>query len=413
MNSSSSSFRIALACLVFLLAGLLGWALRYRPMTDVDSTSSADQHAIRRPTTTFQDAQRQLSEISASASADERIYATFNLVNSIPVADFARWSDEGWFNSREGFELTLFQRLMEERWQREDPENFVLWCLREGSGNSKISSGTSSDSALPILRDWAVNDPERLQRVLQKNPSQMLEGQLIGGLVDKHPQVALDLLKALGNNSAQSDSYRYHQSISSLAETHFDLLEKSLDDLSPDLRRDAERELLNSRLRKDFDTEIDRLLGDPESPSQLSAVGSSSAENLAKLAGKIDQFPARWLDELKSGGFNSQLSREGGEAWLNADLVGAGLSTEQASKVRSWAAYGLTRRDPEGVFEQFHQLDLTENDRKFVLINSLRSLNQSNPEQADTLVNKLHDQADREQAKQYLDDYRKPKPDSE
>ncbi|YCM45220.1 hypothetical protein V2O64_04180 [Verrucomicrobiaceae bacterium 227] len=387
---------------VFVLATVLGWAWsRDRPVGLGDDGGQGVSDAIRTKRASWQDVRRQLSGVRDSATADERIYATFRLVESLEVSDFARWTEEGWFDSREGFELTLFQRLLEERWQREDPEGFVQWCLLEGDRASKISSGTSGDAALPILRKWAVEDPERLKKVLEEHPNSAFEAELIDGLSKDHPLVALDLLKFISSSSLSAD-YRLQGGVINLAMNHPDLVEKSLQDLPVGLRDSAESAIVSQRLKADFDREIEKLFADPRGAKVFEEAGRYGGDSGGKLLSKLDQLPESWKTVLKNGGFYTQI-RNSGEAWLNADLEAAGFTPAESSKVRFSAALGLVARDPLGLLEQMDEFDLQSNDRNELFKRTMFTFASNDLENARNFAASLSAEGDRVLAEEALE----------
>ena len=397
--------KIILPVITFVSAALIGWAIR--SSETVAQSDKNTESGSRSRTLSYRDAQRDLSAIYGASSSDERIYSTFKLVDSIPISNFEQWMDEGWFDSREGFELTLFQRLLEERWQREDPDGFVMWCLKEGAKSSKISSGTSSDAALPVLRDWALNDPERIQKLFAENPNQMLEGQLISGLAKSSPEIAVKLLGIFAKNNTTGNSYYYYQAIRDLSSSAPERLETSLSDLPKDLRMMARTHISQERLKKDFDGEFSRLLKDPQGLLMIGGSSSLSKENIAKVVGKLEQFPEAWKTNLKQGGLSGLLYGEGGEAWLNADLEGAGFSFEEASNVRMYSAMGLANRDTEATIKQVENFDLTEKNRKTLVENIFQNLVFREPDKVESYLSSLDSEKDAEIARTAIEVTRK------
>ncbi|MEM9238022.1 MAG: hypothetical protein AAGB14_14715, partial [Verrucomicrobiota bacterium] len=201
MNSVSHRWTThAGAIAAFVAAVFLGW--RLGAPDDSLATSDKEVGAKEGPRQVLRSAnqkrttaEQRLNTIRETLSAEERLRKTIALAISMDPSDFPDWAKGGWFNFREGFELTMFRRIIEERWRNEDPDGFALWVLENGGRGPVWSADITTHSALPILTDIATTDSERLRGFFTNRPDESLETKVLDQLADRDPRLALDYLR--------------------------------------------------------------------------------------------------------------------------------------------------------------------------------------------------------------------------
>ncbi|RYD35008.1 MAG: hypothetical protein EOP87_08130, partial [Verrucomicrobiaceae bacterium] len=125
------------ACVVFSAVGVVGWKLA-DPGTGGNSPVAVDEvngRSAERPTRNSRSvaadqAGQRMASIRLAGSPEARMRATVDLAYSLSPSEFAAWIDGGWFTLRGGAELTLFTKIVMERWQQEDEMGLLAWTLK-------------------------------------------------------------------------------------------------------------------------------------------------------------------------------------------------------------------------------------------------------------------------------------------
>lgn len=410
MKTSQPQRNLWLGGLVLFLAmAALGWTIGQggsdaAEEEKADSLTKSDHRrsgsAVRRARANAASARETVRSISLGVSSEQRLRSTIELANSLSPQAFADWMDGGWFDFRSGFELTLFRRILEERWRAEDPEGFVAWCLEEGEQGPSWATSKPKGAALPILTDWALNDPNRLQAFFAKYPDDQLEAQLISQLAKDNPEVALAHLTRIAKRNS-ANIYGLSSAIKELAQNAPHLVESVLAELPTSLRFQAESALVGERLKTSFDSEIRALFARPDGWTLFSGA-SSGVEGLDKmLLAELDKLPASWRGELAKN-YHQFVWNGDAEAWFRADFEGAGFTEEQIRRLRTGALSALTSRKPERALELIARSGFDEKDR-YSAISSVFQRAGSNPELAEKWMAMLPSEADRLFAREVLD----------
>lgn len=396
------------AVIVFFAMAALGWSLGRGGSSENEEPAQADSKSGRSSAKVVlakarerERARGRVSAIRRGGTPEQRMRATIELANSLHPDQFPDWMDGSWFDLRSGFELTLFRRIIEERWRTEDPEGFVAWCLADGEHGPAWATSKPKNAALPILNEWAISDPERLSSFFDNYPDDDLEAQLISRLVKKNPELAVQRLKDLMERGG-SGHYQVQEAVRKLARQSPELAEELLDELPASLRIEAESVLVAKRLEASFKEEINALWARPDG-WRLFANLSHSIGNLSdQLLAELPNLPASWRGGLSQHSLYSLLGNGNPEPWISTDLEAAGFSEEQALRVRTTALSVLASNNPERALALLDSTTFAENFRQNLLSNIFLNA-RSNPEKIETLLASLGSEADRETARTVLE----------
>ncbi len=334
---------------------------------------------------------KRLDAIRRAGSPEARMRATLDLANSLPPSEFAAWLDGGFFTLREGAELTLFTKILQERWLLEDPEGLLLWSLK-----NETSQGRS------ILTTWAEKEPQRAIDFFKKHPDDSAEMRALAAIAKTHPALALQRLQEMvaagisvkGTGNASS-------LLRQLAEKSPAALEAMLGSLPKQLRTQAEAALCGQRLTASFATEIRALWDRPDGWKIFQLNLSENQELRGKLFDELANLPPAWIASVASNSYYFVNEKNAGR-WLDADLAGYGFTPEQAKNLRASALGTLAYKHPEEAIKRMGKMDMDVNSRQNIIANLLNSVD-SDPEKAAALIATLGSEADRQLARSTLD----------
>jgi len=345
-GSSPASKTRVLTIVAFLLAGVLGWfagrqeqGVAADEKTQMGASKAGDRSRWSARIGRASSARLQVRQIRDAGSREQSMRSTIALASGLSVSQFGHWIDGGWFDHRAGPELTLFRKILEERWRKEDPEGFVAWCLggtrSTAYAGPQWAAGIPRDQASAILADWALNDPERLSAYFRKYPDQNQMQQLISKLAAKDPDLAAERLLELASlGISGSPRHRIGAVVSDIAEASPEALEKIIDRLPAELRASAESYISRKRLATSFDEEIRKLWARPDG-WKIFAENIYQVRGMAdKLLGELPDLPDSWRSHLVERAGYSLFYDSDPEPWLTADLEGAAFTADQANKIR-------------------------------------------------------------------------------
>ena len=409
---TSATVSPVLIAIAFAITTALGWMLAGSSSDSGTaagevSTKSADRSPWARRKNLAAGARRQVAGVTAAGSPEDRMRATIELATKLPPEKFGDWISGGWFNHRDGFELTLFRKVLEERWRAEDPEGFVEWCLGgtrgESAGGPSWAAGVPTKEALAILADWAVNDPDRLNTFFNKNPNEDLEVQMLSGLAKKDPALAAQRLQEMVSRGLSPNARgNLYELLDNLARTSPANLEGILGDLPASIRLTAESALVGPRLSESFEKEIRNLYARPDG-WRLLANHIGNIEGMSdKLLAELPNMPDSWRNSLASTSLTGIFFNVDSEPWIHADLEGMGFTADQAKRLRSNALQGLAFRQPDQAIELLTSLDLNDSERQSA-INNLFSRIAGDEDKTRSFLAKLGSEADRQVAQNAID----------
>lgn len=360
--------------LLFPLMAVIGWNLGAdvaRPNVPADGGISSLHRRIRVARDSMEEFARHLAPIRAARTPEDRMRATMNLANTLPVEGFASWIDGGRFSPRDGMDLMLFTNLLKERWQNEAPESFSLWAMKHDNGDDENLRAT-----------WARSEPERLLALFKKHHDDLLEIRVLSQIAEFHPDLALRRFQEMLAAGLPGESGGYIGDLmDKLSRSSPKALEAALDSLPMDrgVRFEAESHLIGQKMLTSFTDEIDKLRERPDGLKLLLSIldrDDNDASRSLDLIDELGKFPESWRRDLVECGHHFMSSRCAMK-WFTADLEGHGFDGKEASKVRLSA---LGFMPAEEALQQMTSIDLSTEDRRKVLGRIFRSLGDSEDE---------------------------------
>ena len=386
------------AFLGFLAMVVIGWKLADEPAQPTASQPEISARPAERPTRSTRrsgppDAVRQrMAALRAIASPTERLRATMALAKSLPVSEIPAWLDGRWFNAGEGFDLILFNKLLKERWQLEDPEGLLAWSFKNNSSQARST-----------LTSWAKTDPQRALTYLKEHPNRELEIQVLTEISKQNPAQALQALgelPAAGKSNSGMGDYYLQQLLQQLAKSSPTALETALASLSPALRKLAESALIGNRMATSFDTEIRKLWERPDGWKIFEQLSDNGTNFRKMIFAEMENLPPAWRAKLAENSYRYVETKDA-EKWFHADLEGFGFTEAQAKDIRIRAVSALASNAPETALKLMADMDLDPNYRQNIIANLFANLDPKKV-QADALLALLGSDEEREQARKYL-----------
>jgi hypothetical protein len=386
------------ATLGFLTMAVIGWKLADEPAQPTASRPEISARPAERPTRPNRrsgppDAVRQrMAALRAIASPTERLRATMALAKSLPVSEIPAWLDGRWFNAGEGFDLILFNKLLKERWQLEDPEGLLAWSFKNNSSEARST-----------LTSWAKTDPQRALTYLKEHPNRELEIQVLTEIAKQNPAQALQALgelPAAGKSNSGMGDYYLRQLLQQLAKSSPAALETALASLPTALRKLAESALIGNRMATSFDTEIRKLWERPDGWKIFEQLFNNGTDFRKKIFAELENLPPAWRAKLAENSHRFVETKDA-EKWVHADLEGFGFTEAQAKNIRTRALSAIASQAPETALKLMADMDLDPNYRQNIIANLFANLDPKKG-QADALLALLGTDKEREQARTYL-----------
>ncbi len=387
------------AILGFLTMVVIGWKLADQPAHPAASQPEIATRSADRPTRSNRrggapEAVRQrMAALRAIASPDDRLRATMALARSLPVSEIPAWLDGRWFPAGEGFDLILFNKLLKERWQQEDPDGLLAWSFKN-----------SPSQARDTLNAWAKTDPQRALAFLKEHPNREVEIQVLAEMAKTNPALALQALgelSAVGKSDSGMGDYYLRELVQQLAKSSPAALEAALASLPPKLRTQAETALIRGRMATSFATEIRKLWERPDGWKIFQSFDSDGRGTLTgQLFAELANLPPAWRAAMAENSYR-MMNGTGAEKWCTADLEGAGFTAAQASSIRRTALSRIASSAPETALKLMADMDLDTTYRHNAISNLFANFHGS-PEQAETLLALLGSDEEREQARSHL-----------
>ena len=376
----------------FLVMAVLGWnlagpAAHAKPQPGESITRHSPRPRPAKRAGPPEHVLQMMNAMRAAALPEDRMRAALALANTLPVSEFAAWLDGGWFNLPDGCEAVIFRKLLNDRWQHEDPEGFALHGLKSGSHDVTF-----------LLGSWPESDPQRVIGFFKEHPVPWLEMQALGKIAAQDPALVLGRLQELIAVGASTNNVGLV--FPALAKTSPAALEAMLDSMPSAWRNFAESALVGQRLKDSFPEEIRRLWDRPDGwrlfQKGLSMGERSSAD---QLLSELANIPASWRGKIAENTYQF-LNESNAGKWWSADLEGQGFSAAQASQIRHAAVQQLSYQQPEAALKLLVQTELPDKERRNLI--DLIFSQADTPEEAAPLLALLGSEDDRQKAREAM-----------
>lgn len=386
------------AALGFLAMAALGWkvadlpqapsAVKEAPAADLAKPAKRPDRVARRGGAP-EAVRQQVAGLRAISSSGDRMRATIELATTLPTSEIAAWLDGRWFDTGRGFDVTLFNKILKERWEKEDPEGLVLWGLKN---NPSQASNT--------LAKWAETDPQRTLAFFKEHPNRDLEMQTLALVAKKNPAVALQALLDMPPGGASRNGmsgYYTGQLLQQLAEKAPDALERALESLPVSLQTTAEAALIGRKLKTSFTTEIEKLWARPDGWKIFETALRNASDGMGdQILARLADMPAAWRASIASDAY-SMIGESDPEKWCKLDLEGMGFTAEQAGQIHSMALTKFGYKNPEAALKLMAGMELSDGSRQNMIGNVFRNF-RGGAEKAEALLALLGSEEDKKTA---------------
>lgn len=394
-----ASFRIAAVAggVAMLLAGwALGGRLNETPGSDGSGGSDGKiEERDVRPYGKYRTPGHALSRVAAIRDLEtpgEQLRATIALANSLPISELADWLDGRWFDNTGDYNLSMFNKIAERRWEQEDPDGYAEWKIRQGGSKGR-----------EILAGWARSDPDRLVAYFREHPNVQQELFQLRTMAESHPEVAIKRVMELierGIAPNTSERYQVGEVLAKIAETDPARAAKLAESLPLQYARELEKGLVAQSLNQSFSAGLADLTTRADGWDLL--LNASVSDKGSKLLAELASLPDGWKGRLAEQPYGFIDSRNA-KQWLDADMAAAGFTDDQIRSISSHALRYIARSDPDTALAKMNELGLEGDDRRNMLINMLGNADAGKVER---LMGQLQDPEEIELAQGMLDNYR-------
>ncbi len=346
-----------IAALGFVGAGVVGWQLtgNSKAAKNLSHPSIKTRAAERPDRGSPLRLEGEIAQISQDESFKRRMRRTIALADSIPDSEIFVWLKRGWFTVNDGFEFSLFTRILTDRLERVDPVGLAR--LRLGA---KLPQ-----SALEQLMAMATRDPEQVIALFREQPNDRMELEVLAQMAKTHSGLALERfieLSAFG--FPESEAYDPRSVIQALATADPIALENALGRMRSSWQYDAKNAILARRLEDSFDSEIQKLYvrQDGWRLFEPHIRDTKILENLFTHSGEL---PPSWRQGMvKDRVWMDPVEPAVAEFWWNVDLSAVGFHEQQVGEIRKGALEGIAYASPEKALLQIDAANLSGSERK-------------------------------------------------
>ncbi len=392
---------LAGAALGFLTTAIIGWKVAEHPKAEAPVSAQEEPAAksTSRPTRSSRNrsgmpeaVKQRVASIRALASPDDRMRATIELATKLPVSEIAKWMDGRWFNTGSGYDVSLFNKILKERWEKEDPEGLLAWRMK-----------SNSYAVVETLAKWAETDPEKITAFFKEHPDRDLQLRSLAEIAKKNPEFALQCLRDMPGGSSRNvmTGYYNRQVLEEIANASPAVLEAALAALPAGLKNQAESILTGKRLETSFDSEFAKLLERPDGWKVFSESLSNGKDMKEKLFDQLANLPASWKSSMASNPYNL-MDSSNAMKWWNADLEGLGFTDKDAKRIRAQSLARIASKQPEEALRMMAGGNLDSNSRHNIIANLFSNLRGDDADKAEALIAQLGTDEEKNQARQYL-----------
>lgn len=352
------SHHLILAVVLLAIGGFLGWALGPSSGDLADDQIPAGSPPTK-SSRSFTSSSRsgshhfQMRAIRDAHDEGDRMRHAMELAKTLPLNQAGRWLDEGLFSQREGYALTLFTKILEQRWRTEDPDGYLVWQLGNGRSVSKEEMARLADRNpdLLLVNIRLIEDPDA-------------QGAAIANLAKARPDLALAELARMDLQQLQN-SGRLRSIFGEMAKTDLAGLQSHLDDLPNPLREAAQQAVFSQLLITDFSGAVSQLV---ELPNGLDILRNANLQqsDYQHLLEKFATLPQSWKTNLAERSYLLTAGMNSDQV-LATDWASYGLSEKQFGRIRGHALFNKASKNKEGALELFQNNELNEAGRRYFL----------------------------------------------
>ncbi len=391
-----------MAALVFAVGAVAGWTLRGPHEATPDSAAagtpvrSPNREARRTNKTAIpEDVRRLLAPIRSARTPEDRLRATIELAQSLPVGELRRWYQADWFDFNSGMESNVFYKITRARWLAEDPGGLMDWSLLR-----------NSEKTFDVAKRWAEVDPQAALAFLKsrRNPddrNRMIQP-IAGPLAKADPAAVLALVVESQRLGPSTNNWHAFSLLGALADASPATLERELDTLPPPLRKIAISKLDSALLKRDPAAGIAALRGEPDGLKRFTDALSNDSDSLKGLLADPEALPPGWFAAVASRN-PYQIVQSDPAKWITEDLSALGLSQRQAENLTNTAISMLGSKDPETVFEVLGDGSLTPAQRMNLITQTVARMTADSPDAAERWIARLTDPKEIDEANAALD----------
>lgn len=332
-----------------------------------------------------------LAAIRASAP-DQRMRSTIELASTMPLADLAEWLEKRWFDTGEGFDLTLFHKIAMKRWEAEDREGFLAWSLKD-----------DPDGASQLIANWAKEDPALALAFLKAHPDTGLEIRTLSALAATAPKLALDHLCEMikRGDGQQARNYLNGDLFRQIAQKDPAALEAALDTLPYGWQIQAEGALVSERLKESFTAEMEKLFARPDGWKLFESAMDGMRGLPDRILEELPNLPDSWKRNVCENSYRF-MNQDNARRWLDLDLDGLGLDKRQQRNLRQNALQNLAFKNPAEALGLLGEFGLDQNVRQNLISNILANNPVMAQEKGEKLIAALGSEEDREIARKLV-----------
>ena len=344
---------ISIGLLVFAAAAIVGW--KSGPQAALEDSSAPPSSGSNR--NIGSSSNPLMRNIRSQRTEGDRVRSAIEMARTLPSSEIRAWLDQGKFNLRSGFAMTVFQKIAFERWAKEEPSEFLTWT----------SLNVSPDYEA-LVADVVKNHPEAIESALASLETTEQKEVLIRQIAAVLPDLALaELRKLLA--SPESANYAFYGAFDSLAKTRPEELEKLLGEIEGPARDRLEQVVYSAKLKKDFEG---TLAGLYEMPNGFEIVlRNSHFLKPGELLSYLASFPESWRARAANNASHFLGGIESVEQFSAVDWEGVGFTAEQAGKLQYQFLYRQALLKPEDAFASMSDFTFSESQKKQILQASL------------------------------------------
>ncbi len=312
-----------------------------------------------------------LAPIRNAKNTEDRLRATIQLAQSLPVSEIEAWHEAEWFDGEEDMQSYLFYRVSRARWLEADPASLMEHCLRK---DRKYTT--------EMAAEWAKRDPAAALAFLDGVKPAGQRGKLLSGmgaaLAKADPKLALSKINEFQGLLGSQQQYQLNTIIAELGKSSPELLKAELDNLPLALRAGAIQTLTKAALQKDFSGTLAELSQAKGGRRTFANAVQHDDKLMQQIARNPEMLPPGWFGEV-AGNASYYLVKEDPARWLDADLESMGLNQNQARNLRSQAISQLGSQDPERVKALLDSADLNDELRQTAISSVAAKLSKDKP----------------------------------